>query len=299
MRHSNVLEHSKRCNKHVCDNIRFCLDFAITCAAATEVAPNTKSRHMLCDGDACLTSPVRAEEDWMTGLNYVYKSIANAEQQPWPPPSLPTAQRSMNHIVQRFNGERMNCLACIICSQLRTKCTGYSTVDLGTNPMDNRQGNEETSNRPTRNRFLPQRHMAKVLSVIVHVSEIVNTIPNGTTTRDSVHYLSQHYCSSALTGFPYCTRSPRDQLPQGSAREDLLPARRTLRTKSDLTQCSRASVCYANLARMGSTSHLQQALFLQHVLHHGSHPANTSSIIVHSVLGYEDRQKDSQASMTA
>ena len=90
-----------------------------------------------------------------------------------------------------------------------------------------------------RNQISLPRHVARVLSVIVHISKIVNTFPTGTTTRNSVHRLSQHYCSTTPMGFLYCTRSSRNQWPKGNVREDLLPARRTLRTTSDITHSSR------------------------------------------------------------
>ena len=67
---------------------------------------------------------------WMTNLDYVYRAMAIAERERWPMLGLSTTRRSLNQLVQRYNDETTECLACFICGQLRTTCAGYPPVVL-------------------------------------------------------------------------------------------------------------------------------------------------------------------------
>ena len=72
---------------------------------------------------------------WMTFLDYVYGAVAIAERERWPLLGLSVTRRSLNLLCQRFNDATTQCLACFVCGQLRTTCTGYPEVDLNT-PVD-------------------------------------------------------------------------------------------------------------------------------------------------------------------
>ena len=56
--------------------------------------------------------------------------MAVAERERWPLLGLSTTRRSLNLLAQRYSDETTECLACFICGQLHTTCSGYPTVDL-------------------------------------------------------------------------------------------------------------------------------------------------------------------------
>ena len=67
---------------------------------------------------------------WMTNLDYIYKAMAIAERERWPLLGLSTTRRALNLLAHRYNDDTIQCLACFICGQLRTTCSGYSPVLL-------------------------------------------------------------------------------------------------------------------------------------------------------------------------
>ena len=62
---------------------------------------------------------------WMTRLDYVQGAIAVAERERWPRLGLSTTRRALNVLALRYNDDKIQCLACFICAQLRTTCAGY------------------------------------------------------------------------------------------------------------------------------------------------------------------------------
>ena len=67
---------------------------------------------------------------WMTNLDYVYGAAAVAERERWPRIGLSTTRRALNILCRRYNDENIQCLACFVCGQLRTTCSGYPEIDL-------------------------------------------------------------------------------------------------------------------------------------------------------------------------
>ena len=67
---------------------------------------------------------------WMNRLDYVYGAVAVAERERWARIGLSTTRRALNVLCRRYNDERIQCLACFVCAQLRTTCCGYAAIDL-------------------------------------------------------------------------------------------------------------------------------------------------------------------------
>jgi hypothetical protein len=87
-----------------------------------EQAPNaflTKNIHVLPSDIA-----------WVTNLDYVSQAAAIAERERWPRLGLSTTRRALKSLCCRFNDEKVQCLACFICGNLRTTCEGFPQVDL-------------------------------------------------------------------------------------------------------------------------------------------------------------------------
>ena len=74
----------------------------------------------------------KSDLSWMTRLDYVYGAVAVAERERWPRLGLCTTRRSLNALCQRYNDDKVQCLACFICCQLRTTAEGFPAVDLET-----------------------------------------------------------------------------------------------------------------------------------------------------------------------
>ena len=66
----------------------------------------------------------------MARLDYVYGAVASAERERWPRLGLSTTRRALNGLCERYNDEKIQCLACFICCQLRTTMEGFPAVDL-------------------------------------------------------------------------------------------------------------------------------------------------------------------------
>ena len=70
------------------------------------------------------------EISWMMYLNYAHGAASVAERERWPMLGLSTNRRSLNLLALRYNDQTTQCLACLICGQIRTTCAGYPRVDL-------------------------------------------------------------------------------------------------------------------------------------------------------------------------
>ena len=73
---------------------------------------------------------LKVDLPWMNRLDYVYGAVAVAERERWPRIGLSTTRRALNVLCRRYNDERIHCLACFVCAQLRTTCCGYVAIDL-------------------------------------------------------------------------------------------------------------------------------------------------------------------------
>ena len=67
---------------------------------------------------------------WLTALDYVQAAVAIAERENWPRLGLSTTRRALNQVALRYNDEKIQCLTCFVCCQLRTTCEGYPVVNL-------------------------------------------------------------------------------------------------------------------------------------------------------------------------
>ena len=67
---------------------------------------------------------------WITSLDYVQEAMSAAEREGWPRVGLATTRRALNVLASRYIDDKIQCLVCFICGQLRTTCAGYPTIDL-------------------------------------------------------------------------------------------------------------------------------------------------------------------------
>ena len=72
----------------------------------------------------------RDDYTFLTPLDYVSRAVGEAERERWPLLGLSTTRRSLNLLCLRYNDDRIKCVSCFICGQLRTTCEGYPYVDL-------------------------------------------------------------------------------------------------------------------------------------------------------------------------
>ena len=82
-----------------------------------------------------LSKICKDDYSFLTPLDYVSRAVGEAERERWPRLGLSTTRRALNLLCQRYNDERIKCVSCFICGQLRTTCEGYPFVDL-TVPAD-------------------------------------------------------------------------------------------------------------------------------------------------------------------
>ena len=71
------------------------------------------------------------EHEYFDWSDYVDGACANAERERWPLLGLSTTRRALNLFCDRYNDDKIKCMPCFICGQLRTTCEGYTSVNLG------------------------------------------------------------------------------------------------------------------------------------------------------------------------
>ena len=72
----------------------------------------------------------KSDLTFMTILDYVYGALAVAERERWPRLGISTTRRALSQVCLRYNDERIECIACFVCAQLRTTREGYPAIDL-------------------------------------------------------------------------------------------------------------------------------------------------------------------------
>ena len=65
----------------------------------------------------------------MSRFDYVHGAIAVAEREHWPRLGLSTTRRSLNLVARALTNEKVQCLACFVCGQLRNTIAGLTPFD--------------------------------------------------------------------------------------------------------------------------------------------------------------------------
>ena len=104
------------CNAHFSDRARFLHHVA---GGVSDTTHREALAQICCD-----------DYSFLTPLDYVSRAVGEAERERWPLIGLSTTRRALNHLCRRYNDDRIKCLSCFICCQLRTTCEGYAYVDL-------------------------------------------------------------------------------------------------------------------------------------------------------------------------
>ncbi len=71
----------------------------------------------------------KTDVPWMSRSDYVHVAIAVAEREHWPRLGLSTTRRSLNLVARALTNEKVQCLACFVCGQLRNTIAGLTPFD--------------------------------------------------------------------------------------------------------------------------------------------------------------------------